>query len=325
MTKRRLILVIAAGLFLIVALVSLPFQVGSVQGNWQAQTWPSRTPTPQGGPPDPTNTSQPPPPTTDPGGGGGGGGQSTNTPQPGDTPVPGETPTPTTAVTIVFQTPVGGYEATAQPCGIPPTVQALGQVNIRSGPGLDYDPIGSLIYLESRPILGRAEFATWWLIELPGNTTGWVANQAVSVQGYTGAVPIVAPPDINDATPTPGPLWEPTPNPSCTPEPTPTPTNTVEVQEAEPTTQTVSNTTPTEAPPEPTTTPEPEQPTETATIAAATNTAVPAPTTDTASPITEAPTDNNGEDPPPSTSSWILFIGIGLLAVGAVSFVFRRR
>ena len=323
MTKSRLFVFVAAGLILLVALLTLPFQVqvSSAGENRLQDTWPSRTPTPQGGP---GSTNTPPPPTDDPGGGP----QNTTTPQAGptNTPVLEQIPTLTPNVTVVLETPPGGYEATAQPCGVPPTVQALGLVNIRSGPGLDYDPIDSLIYLEARPIVGRAEFATWWLIQLPENITGWVANQAVSVQGYTGAVPIVEPPDINGVSPTPGPLWQPTPNPICTPLPTPTPTNTAVVEAAEPTTQAVSNANPTEAPPEPTATPEPVPPTETMTAEPATSTAVPDPTTDTSPPITEEePPDNPVDDPAASTSSWILFLGIGLVAVGAVSFIFRRR
>lgn len=116
MTKRKFLLFVAAGLFVLVAIVTLPFQVGSVQGNWQQQTWPSRTPTPVGGP-NPTNTPvAPPPPTTDPGGGG----NPNPTAQPGDTPAPGVTEEATVVpTTIILQTPVGGYEP--------------GQIRLRSG------------------------------------------------------------------------------------------------------------------------------------------------------------------------------------------------
>src|SRR5690606_17624744 len=154
-------------------------QIRPAFGKGFVQTWPTRTPTPEGGPPPPTNTSEaPPPPTDNPGGPP----QNTATPpsNPDATPAPGEaTATATLAATAVLLTPVGGYEATAQPCGTPPTVQARGVVNVRLGPGLEYEAISSLVFLEVRPIIGRAESATWWLIQLPGNVTGWVANQAV--------------------------------------------------------------------------------------------------------------------------------------------------
>ncbi len=244
MNKKKLFIYVAAGIILIAAIMTLPFQVGSVVGEVAYQTVPSRTSTPEGGP-QPTNTSQPPPPPTDDPGGGGQP-QPTATTQTGSTPSgggPTATATPTTAVTAVIITPEGGYEATAEPCGLPPTVQARGTVNVRLGPGLEYEPVANMIFLEVRPIIGRAEFATWWLIQLPDNETGWVANQAVTVQGYTGLVPIVEPPEIDGATPTPGPLWEPTPNPVCTPQPTATPTEEPTVEEAVSTTSSVSNAT----------------------------------------------------------------------------------
>jgi hypothetical protein len=196
-------------------------------------------------------------------------------------------------------------------------------VNVRLGPGLDYEPIDSLVFLEVRPIIGRAEFATWWLIQLPNNITGWVADQAVQVQGYTGQIPIVVPPALEGATPTPGPLWEPTPNPVCTP--LPTATATVVIVEAQPTTLSVSNNTPTEAPPQPSPTAEPVQapPSDTPAPSPEASATI-APTVDTGSPITQEPPDD-GDDTAASPSSWILFIGIGLVAVGAVSWFLRNR
>jgi hypothetical protein len=221
-------------------------------------------------------------------------------------------------------TPEGGYNATAQPCGVPPTVQARGTVNVRLGPGLDYEPIDSLVFLEVRPIIGRAEFGTWWLIQLPDNTTGWVADQAVAVQGYTGQIPIVDPPELDGATPTPGPLWEPTPNPVCTP--LPTATATVAIAEAQPTTIAVSNNTPTEAPPQPTPTEEPVQPAPSNTPTSQPEpSATTAPTVDAGSSTTQEPPPDDGDDTAASPSSWILFIGIGLVVVGAVSWILRNR
>jgi hypothetical protein len=324
MTKRRLFIFFAAVLLIFFAVFTFPFQVGSVRGERLLQTWPSRTPTPQGGP-QPTATNQGPPPTTDPGGG------PNPTAQPGatNTPVTDEAPPLTPSATVVLATPEGGYVATAQPCGVLPTVQARGLVNVRQGPGLDYEPIDTLIYLEVRPIIGRGEFATWWLIQLPGNDTGWVADQAVSVQGYTGNIPVVDPPALDGATPTPGPTWEPTPNPVCTPLPTPTATIEPTVEEADVTTVSVStNATPTEAPPEPTNTPTEEPATEPAPsdTPQATVTSAPAtPTTNAAIIDTSEPPIDDSGDSGASASSWILFIGIGLLVVGAASYIFSRR
>ncbi|MFZ0544115.1 MAG: SH3 domain-containing protein [Candidatus Promineifilaceae bacterium] len=324
MTKRTLFIYAAAGLIILFAALSLPFQVTPVSGEWQNQTVPSRTATPQGGPPTATTPPQPPTPTNSPGGGGGP--QPTSPPGPTSTPVPGQ-PSATPTVAVTLETPVGGYEATAVPCGMPPTVQARGLVNVRFGPGLDYDPIGRLIFLEVREIIGRAEFATWWQIQLPGNEVGWVADQAVTIQGYTGAVPIVAAPPINGATPTPGPVWEPTPEPSCTPVPTTAATVEAAAPATEPPTAVPTATVLTAAEASPTEETVAAAPTESPTsVPEATLT--PAPPTSTAvigSDNTQEPPTNDGSDSAASTSSWILFIGLGLVVVGLASFFLRGK
>ncbi|MCI0580022.1 MAG: SH3 domain-containing protein, partial [Chloroflexi bacterium] len=216
MSKRTLSL-----LFLFILALLLPLALpahGEQPASGWLQTVPSRTPTPDTPPtvppPPPTDPPPPPPPGT------------TATPVP-PTPQPGSSPTATSttaAATNIAATPVGGYLPTAAACGQPPTVQARGRVNVRNGPGLDYDVVGELVFLEVRPIIGRAAEAPWWLIQLPANQEGWVADQAVAVQGYTGNVPVVESPLLDGNTPTPGPTWAPTLQPACTPLPTYTPT-----------------------------------------------------------------------------------------------------
>lgn len=174
---------------------------------------PSPTPDDQGGGGDPT--SQPPPTNQPP--------PATNTPFP-DTPEPTTTDAP--AVTLVA-TPEGGFWPTAAPCSPLPTIQALGRVNVRNGPGVEYTLLSQLSYLEVRPITGRAQFAAWWQIELADGSRGWVSDQFVRVSGYTGQVPIVTAPALTGgSTPVPGPQWDPTPNPVCTPFPTNSATQT---------------------------------------------------------------------------------------------------
>ena len=116
----------------------------------------------------------------------------------------------------------------AAACGVPPTIQTRNNTLVRTGPGTDYNTIASLVYLEVRPIVGRAATAPWWQILLADGQTGWVANEVVNVQGYIGDVPIAAAPDINGQTPTPGAPWQPTAVPSC-------PTSTATVAAAVPT------------------------------------------------------------------------------------------
>jgi hypothetical protein len=128
---------------------------------------------------------------------------------------PGSTP-------ISFPAAESSFPA-AGPCGEPPTFTALTTANVYLGPGSDYPVSETLGAKEVRPIVGRAAFATWWLIQLDSKyTQGWISDKAGTVQGYTGSVPIIIAPAINGVFPTPGPQWDPTPAPICTPAPSPT-------------------------------------------------------------------------------------------------------
>lgn len=57
---------------------------------------------------------------------------------------------------------------------------APGSVNIRSGPGVDYDIIGTLNANTTMPIIGRNLDSSWWQIKITDGTTGWVSNSVVS-------------------------------------------------------------------------------------------------------------------------------------------------
>jgi hypothetical protein len=112
---------------------------------------------------------------------------------------------------------------TAEPCGEPPTITTLTTANVYDGPGSDYPVSETLGAKEVRPIVGRAAYTTWWLIQLDGKfTQAWISDKAGTVQGFTGNVPIIEAPSINGASPTPGEQWDPTPAPICTLTPTPT-------------------------------------------------------------------------------------------------------
>lgn len=198
-------------------------------------TIPTRTPTPDpnqpppsptdDGPPDPGDP--PPPEPTSPT-------QPTATSTPGGAPpgpgttVPGSTTQPGPGVVAP---PILGGTVRANPgglgsCSDTPYVQAMSLVVVYRGPGIGYDPVSTLQPDEMRPIVGRAQFAQWWQIWLDSGSLGWVEDVEVNEFGNTALVPIVAPPAIKGATPTPGALWNPTPLPLLTCVPTPTPTNT---------------------------------------------------------------------------------------------------
>jgi hypothetical protein len=94
-------------------------------------------------------------------------------------------------------------------------VVALGEVNVRLGPGIEFESIGELGFQDERPIVGRAATAAWWQIFYSVNQQGWVSDQAVTVAGFTAAVPITYVEVGNDGQDE----WRPTPNPRCTPPP----------------------------------------------------------------------------------------------------------
>ena len=144
---------------------------------------------------------------------------ATHTAQPGATAVPSPT-------SLLAATPEGGLLPTAAPCADSPTIQAADTLNVRQGPGISYQIIDQLVFLEVRPIIGRSQTDQWWLIELASGDSGWVANAPELAQGYIGNVPIVPAPPINGQTPTPGVPWQPTLSPFCTVTPTHTATTT---------------------------------------------------------------------------------------------------
>ncbi|MBK8901338.1 MAG: SH3 domain-containing protein [Anaerolineaceae bacterium] len=287
--QRFLLTVLSVSLILMAGAVFVP----SVQGSSTRQTIPTRTPVP-------------PPPTATQSGGGGSNPTATHTP-----PGAAATPTSTLLPVNIAPTPVGGFLPTAVPCSGNPTIQTRGATNVRSGPGLEYDVIGELVYLEVRYIVGRAQTAEWWLIQFNNGQFGWVSNDIVLVQGYTPIVPIVEAPPLNGSTPTPGPLWNPTPFPSCTvtPVPSDTPTAAAEIAQAEE---------------DPTETPSPTQipptevrPTDTPIVQP---TAVPVnPTAPAATAVPTVPTEEN-------RGSSLIFVGLAVVAgVGLGVFFLRRR
>jgi uncharacterized protein YraI len=104
-----------------------------------------------------------------------------------------------------------------------PTLTAVIGVNVRSGPGVEYQPpIGWLAEGGTARITGRYIDGTWWQIEYPPNTQGrgWVsAKPQYTTALNTQNVPVVEAPPLPTSTPTP----TITPTPTATPTPTPNP------------------------------------------------------------------------------------------------------
>lgn len=290
-------------------LVLLLFFSNGTANHSLAQSFPTFTPTP--GPATNTPVPQPTDPSAPP----------TNTPAsqlPTNTPPPGATATFTPAPGTPSATPSAGEPLpTAEPCSLHPTLQALRAVSIRQGPGTAYSLLGQLMTGEVRPVVGRAAEATWWVIELNNGTTGWVMNSttAVSIQGYTGLLPIIEAPAIDGSTPTPGPTWQPTLNPNCTVTPTatttPTPTATP-IGDA--TRATVAQTAADDESEQQVTTPAAP---ETAAIDTADAAGPGSETIPTPAPLVTDPTG--------SSSDWLPLAGITLILLGiAAAFLLRR-
>ena len=133
-----------------------------------------------------------------------------------------------------------------------PTVTALTDLNIRSGPGTAYDTIGLLSSGATANVLGKSSDGGWWKISCPdGGTQCWVsAGSQYSSASNVDAIPVVAAPEIGTSDPTAVPEEDTTTTPGE--EPTAVPVE-------EPTTPPEEE--PTSPPPEEPTAPPPEEPT----------------------------------------------------------------
>jgi len=186
-------------LFAIIAMLMVIIPVhGDSSLDSPQQTWPSRTPTSSA----PSNQTQPPP---------AGGTPAPPAPE-GSPPAPDATGSvPATQPAL----PADEFLPTAAPCQRPPTAMALGASTVRSGPGIAYDRVGNLTFAEVRIIIGRSQYFSWWQILLANDQAGWIAAEAVDVQGDTSEVPVISPPLLDGSTPEPGPEWQPTVDPIC--------------------------------------------------------------------------------------------------------------
>jgi uncharacterized protein YraI len=96
-------------------------------------------------------------------------------------------------------------------------VEVFQDVNVRAGPGTDYDQVGVLISGQTSPIIGRSSEGTWFEIEYVGgpDNTGWVFRDLVHVVGDLNTMPTIVPPPTPTLRPTttavPGAAQGPTP------------------------------------------------------------------------------------------------------------------
>jgi hypothetical protein len=106
---------------------------------------------------------------------------------------------------------------TALPCGLPPTVLALGPVSVRFGPSSEYPLLGGLAFSDVRIVVGRADSSPWWLIQFDELQQGWVSDQAVEIQGNISDTLVAASISGNEDSLTEESIWIPTLQPLCMP------------------------------------------------------------------------------------------------------------
>lgn len=82
-----------------------------------------------------------------------------------------------------------------------PVILVPDQVNVRTGPGVDYDQVGVMISGQRAPAVGRSPGGEWVQIRYPGipGNLGWVFTPLVRLEPPGATLPIVEPPP----TPTP--------------------------------------------------------------------------------------------------------------------------
>ncbi len=142
---------------------------------------------------------------------------------------------PTVLITTPSATPTQPPTTTPTPSPTlsppPPTSRlsgpgvVVGPLNIYSGPGLDYPPIGVVPDGNKVQVTGRSANGKWRQIAYPGGPGGygWILTEFVVMQEtFTPSLATALPPPTATDTPT----ITPTPSSTATPTPTATPTST---------------------------------------------------------------------------------------------------
>ena len=128
-------------------------------------------------------------------------------------PLPADLPTSTASIAAALPT--------STPPPTTPLVTAVNSpVNLRAGPGTNYDVVGLLPQGESLPIVGRNIDSTWWQV-MTSNGLQWISAAVTQATLTESGIRVVAIP----ATPTsPPPTNTPPPPPATNTPPLPTPT-----------------------------------------------------------------------------------------------------
>jgi uncharacterized protein YraI len=96
---------------------------------------------------------------------------------------------------LLFLAACGAQEETVAPNLPYATVTAPAGLNIRSGPGEEYEAIGTLAFGDDTAIVGRSADSAWWVVPVLGaaNNQGWISADFVRTFN-TENVPVIPPP-----------------------------------------------------------------------------------------------------------------------------------
>jgi hypothetical protein len=90
------------------------------------------------------------------------------------------------------------------PTSCVPTVITNSPINVRSGPGVDYTIIGSLLKGGSAGVSGKSNDGTWWYIDFPVGEGGhgWISGSVVTTSCIPDSLAIIAAPPLPTKPPT---------------------------------------------------------------------------------------------------------------------------
>ncbi len=118
------------------------------------------------------------------------------------------------------EAPTNTPTVTPAPTETKPIAQAASIVNLRGGPGTNYDLAGSLQATEPVEVIAKNAAGDWWQVRLASGGVAWVYAPLVTVTGATDAIAVAV--DIPTPPPVP-PTATPAPVVQAPPADTPTP------------------------------------------------------------------------------------------------------
>ncbi|MEM7134851.1 MAG: SH3 domain-containing protein [Chloroflexota bacterium] len=108
--------------------------------------------------------------------------------------------------------------AAAEPAILFPQVSTNQLINVREGPGTNYNILGQITPGNNYPIVNKNPESTWWQIEVAPGENGWVIGQLVSAAGDVNTIAVATdippPPVIPTPVPQPEPVAEEQPAPA---------------------------------------------------------------------------------------------------------------